>query len=105
MQQRSKIYSEIFPDELMLNAFGTTMPSQAVKNEYFFSCWMDWKNNELRTFRTIPPSTFKVQIKQICNSLGLKEFWDYQIRGFAIRFKDAELLAFFRISAGDGWTI
>jgi hypothetical protein len=105
MQQRSKIYLEIFPDELMLKAFGTTMPSQAAKNEYFFNCWMSWKENELRTFTTIPPSMFKTSIKEKCNQLGLREFWDYQTRGFAIRFKDAELLAFFRISVGDGWTI
>jgi len=105
MQQRSKIYSDIFPDELMFEAFGTTMPSQAAKNEYFFNCWMNWKNNELKTTSSVTPSVFKKSVKEKCNQIGLKEFWDYQSRGFSIRFKDTEMLAFFRISVGDKWTI
>ena len=107
MVQRSNLYASIFPEDLMMEAFGTTMPTQSAKNEYFFNCWMDWKNNELRTFVTIPPSTFKGQIKRICNSLGLKEFWDYQTRGYSVRFKDAEMLSFFKISTSAGdikWT-
>lgn len=103
--QRSEIYSNLFPEDLMLSAFGTTMPSQSDKNAYFFNCWMNWKDNELRCFSTVTPSVFKKSIKETCNQLGLKEFWDYQVRGFAIRFKDTELLAFFRISVGDKWTM
>lgn len=105
MQQRSRIYADIFPDDLMFDAFGTTMPTQAAKNEYFFNCWMDWKNNELKTTSTVAPSAFKKNVKEKCIQIGLKEFWDYQTRGFSIRFKDAELLAFFRISIGDKWII
>jgi hypothetical protein len=48
---------------------------------------------------------FKKSVKEKCNQLGLKEFWDYQSRGFSIRFRDTEMLAFFRISVGDKWTI
>jgi hypothetical protein len=105
MQQRSKLYANLFPDELMLEAFGTTMPSQSDKNAYFFNRWMDWKNNEIRFTTITSPSIFKKAAKEACNQIGLKEFWDYQARGFSIRFKDAELLAFFRISVGDKWTI
>jgi hypothetical protein len=51
------------------------------------------------------PSVFKKAVKDVCSQIGLKEFWDYQARGYSIRFKDTELLAFFRISVGDKWTI
>lgn len=105
MQFRSSIYTNIFPDELMLSAFGNLMPSQSHKNEYFFNCWMDWKVNEMRVSTRFPPSTFKKEIKDICNQIGLREFWDYQTRGYTIRFKYAEILAFFKISAGDKWTM
>jgi hypothetical protein len=105
MQQRSRIYSEIFPDELMLEAFGTIMPTQAAKNEYFFNHWMNWKEHELKATSNVTPTVFKKSVKEKCIQIGLREFWDYQTRGFSIRFKDAELLAFFRISVGDQWTI
>lgn len=88
----------------MLEAFGTKMPSQAAKNEYFFTCWMDWKNNELKTTSHTSPAIFKKIVKEACNQIGLKEFWDYQTRGYSIRFKEQDMLAFFKISIGDKWT-
>lgn len=103
--QRSEIYSNLFPEELMLEAFGTTMPSQSKKNEYFFTCWMNWKDNELRTNTVLSPGVFKKSVKDICNQIGLKEFWDYQTRGFSIRFREQEMLAFFKISVSDKWTM
>jgi hypothetical protein len=105
MQQRSNLYANLFPDEMMMDAFGTTMPSQADKNAYFFNCWMGWKDNEIRCSTIMSPSVFKKAAKDVCSQIGLKEFWDYQARGYSIRFKDTELLAFFRISVGDKWTI
>ena len=101
--QHSEIYSNLFPEDLVMAVFGTTMPSQSKKNEYFFTCWMSWKDNELKTNTVVSPSVFKKSVKDICNQIGLKEFWDYQTRGFSIRFKEQEMLAFFKISVSDNW--
>ena len=97
---RSKLYTEIFPDDLMLEAFGTTMPSQAKMNEYFFNCWMDWKDNEIRITDNKTLSAVKKLVKNKCRSMGLREFWDFQSRGYSVRFKESEMLAFFKISSG-----
>lgn len=105
MRQPSKLYSTLFPEELMLQTFGTTMPSQSKKNEYFFDCWLAWKTNEVRISSPITPTSFKNSAKEICHRMGLKEFWDYQTRGYSIRFKDADMKAFFKIYASDLWTI
>jgi hypothetical protein len=99
--RRSKIYSDLFPDELMLETFGTTMPSQSAMNEYFFNRWMDWNVNEVRITSTTSLSTVKTIVKNKCRGLGLREFWDFQSRGYAVRFKDSEMLAFFKISLGE----
>ena len=67
MQQHSKLYSEIFPESLMMDAFGTTTPSQSKKNEYFFNCWMSWRDNEFKTSAlfvpAITPAGFKTLVK------------------------------------------
>jgi len=103
MQQRSAVYSSIFPDNLMMEAFGVINPSQTQKNEYFFNCWMKWKVNEIRTTSVTSPTTFKNNTKEKCNQIGLKEFWDFQIKGLSIRFKDSETKAFFIMAtSGDG---
>jgi hypothetical protein len=108
MQQHSKLYSEIFPESLMMDAFGTTTPSQSKKNEYFFNCWMSWRDNEFKTSAlfvpAITPAGFKTLVKTSCKQMGLKEFWDFQVRGFTVRFRDPEMKAFFKISVSNEWT-
>ena len=103
MQQHSKLYSELFPEELMMQTFGTTTPSQSKKNEHFFNWWVEWKNNEIKTAALFSPATtptqFKALVKASCKQMGLREFWDYQIRGFSVRFREPEMKAFFKISA------
>lgn len=98
---RSNVYTNIFPDDLMLATFGTTMPSQSRINEHFFNCWMDWKDNEVRLNSATSLTAVKNLIKNKCRSLGLREFWDFQSRGYSVRFKDPEMLAFFKISSGE----
>jgi hypothetical protein len=103
MQQRSNLYSELFPEDLMMQTFGTTTPSQSKKNEYFFDCWMQWRNNEIKTSALFTPTTtptqFKTLVKVTCKQMGLREFWDYQVRGYSVRFREPEMKAFFKISA------
>jgi len=108
MQQHSKLYSEIFPESLMMETFGTTTPSQSKKNEYFFNCWMKWRDNEFKTAAlfvpAITPAQFKTLVKASCKQLGLREFWDFQVRGFTVRFRDSDMKAFFKICVSKEWT-
>ena len=87
----------------MMEAFGTTTPAQSKKNEYFFDCWMEWRNNEFKTAALFSPTTspvqFKTLVKTTCKQMGLREFWDYQVRGYSVRFREPEMKAFFKISA------
>lgn len=103
MQQHSALYTELFPEDLMMQTFGTTMPAQSKKNEHFFNCWMEWRNNEIKTSalfsESTSPSQFRFLVKTNCKQMGLREFWDYQIRGFSVRFREPEMKAFFKISA------
>lgn len=101
MQKRSLVYSSIFPDDLMMEAFGVINPSQAQKNEYFFNCWIEWRVNEIKTNNVVSPHVFKTATKDKCNRIGLKEFWDYQVKGFSIRFKDPETKAFFIMASSE----
>jgi|LauGreDrversion4_2_1035121.scaffolds.fasta_scaffold158064_3 hypothetical protein len=108
MQQHSKLYSEIFPESLMMETFGTTTPTQSKKNEHFFNCWMAWRDNEFKTSAlfvpAITPVQFKNLVKTSCKQMGLREFWDFQVRGFTVRFRDSEMKAFFKISVSNQWT-
>ncbi len=95
---RSKTYQHLFPDDLMLSAFNTTTPTQQQKNEYFFNCWMNWKENECRCNTQTSSSLFKSLTKQFCDGMGLKEFWDYQLKGHQIRFKEPTMKAFYLVA-------
>lgn len=95
---RSSTYQKIFSDDYMLEAFGKLNPSRSERTVYFFDKWCAWHNHKLKIS---PVTASKItEIKKILNSIGLREFWDYQLRNGEIRFCDAEMLAFFRISAG-----
>lgn len=96
---RSEVYQNVFPDELMLSAFGTIAPSQQQKNEYFFNCWMSWKHNECKgSVSATTQSFFKNTTKKFCDGIGLKEFWDYQIKGLQVRFKEPTMKAFYLVA-------
>lgn len=95
--RRSKIYRELYPDELMMSAFGTLTPSLTERNEYFFKNWMNWADHSLR----LPRNISKQYVNKICKNLGYRDQWDYQARGATVRFSSAEQLAFFKLSASD----
>jgi hypothetical protein len=95
--KRSKIYCDIYPDDLMLAAFGTISPSITERNEYFFNKWMSWRDQRL----LLPPGMSKQHVNTVCKNLGYRDFWDYQIRGRTVRFSDPDMLAFFRLSASE----
>jgi hypothetical protein len=83
--QRSKTYQEIFGDEEMLEAFGTLRPSVSERTAYFFERWMDWRPTRVKL-----KAHFDQVTRNMCKELGLKEFWDFQVRENEVRFKDDE---------------
>lgn len=95
--KRSLTYQAMYPDELMMDAFGTTMPTPAQRNIYFFDKWMSWRDHSI----ILPGHVDSDQVVTICKTLGLRKFWDYQLRGHNLRFCDADMLAFFKIAASD----
>lgn len=100
MQRNSNLYKEIFSDEEMLAAFGTTRPNVSERTVYFFDCWMKWRDYRFKfegRFDSIKKEKIKVKLKQI----GLRDLWDYQLKNNEIRFKDSDTFAFFKIILGD----
>lgn len=96
--KRSATYQRIFSDDYMLAAFGKLNPSRNERTVYFFEKWCEWHSNKIKL---VPVSANKItEIKHILDNIGLREFWDYQLRNGELRFADAECLAFFKISAG-----
>ena len=94
--QRSKTYQSIFGDEDMLEAFGTLRPSVSQRTAYFFESWMDWRPSRVK----LKPH-FDHITRNMCKELGLKEFWDFQVRENEIRFRDKETKAWALMSGID----
>lgn len=96
--KRSETYRRIFSDDYMLEAFGKLNPSRNERTVYFFEKWCEWHQNRIK-LASVTANRI-AEIKHILDSIGLREFWDYQLRNRELRFADAESLAFFKISAG-----
>ena len=95
--RRSETYQRIFDDKRIVDAFGKLNPNSSERTVYFFEKWCDWYSNRVNI--ESPNTNTIYQIKLILEGMGLDEFWDYQIRNREIRFSDAEMLAFFKISS------
>ena len=91
--KRSNTYQEIFGDDRMLEAFGTLRPSVSERTAYFFESWMDWRSNQVK---------LKPRFDQVCRNLlkelGLKEFWEFQVREGEVRFHHDDAKAFALVS-------
>lgn len=104
---RSKTYLEMFPDDEMVENFGHLTPSPSERNAFFFDCWMDWRINRLklpirRTEAGHPviqsrfnPETIALAIGK---DIGLRQFWDFQVKPGEVRFKDEGEMALFKIN-------
>jgi hypothetical protein len=92
---RSSLYQSMMPDDLVLEAFGKLNPSTAERAAYFFELWVDSKNNSFR----VSTKERRKELDIYCRSIGLKHFWDYQIKGRQIRFVNETDLAMVKL----GW--
>lgn len=80
----------------MIEVFGTATPDQKQKHRYFFNKWMEWKPNSYNLEYSI--DNICSLVRQECRDLGLREFWDYQVRPHEIRFRKPEYLAMWRLA-------
>lgn len=90
---RSHTYQSLYPDELMLEAFGKLNPSSSEKATYFFEMWVARRSNKI-----VVHDIKKYEIKDLLRQLGLRELWDYQLKTNEIRFEHKEDLAMFKLA-------
>lgn len=95
---RSNTYQNIFGDDLMLEAFGTLRPSVSERTSYFFEKWMDWRPQQVRL-----KSRMDSAVRNLAIELGLKEFWEFQVREGEIRFINEDVKAFALMSGLDAY--
>ena len=98
---RSQLHQRMFPDDLVLGAFGKLNPSTGERSAYFFELWMDSRPNRYMIKEIIQSQRKLIvaDITKFLNKLGLRQMWDYQIKGSEIRFSNATDLALFKL----GW--
>ena len=95
---RSDTYLEMFPDDEMVENFGHLTPSPSERNAFFFDCWMDWRINRLKLPKKharFNPETIALAIGR---DIGLRQFWDFQVKPGEVRFKDEGEMALFKIN-------
>ena len=97
---RSNTYMELFPDDEMLDAFGVLTPSLSERNAYFFDKWMEWRPTRMKIHHIKSKKT-ENNIKETCKAIGLREFWDFQVRQGEVRFAQSDYMALFRIKWDD----
>ena len=79
--------ARIYDRELLLNEFGTDSPSISDRTMRFFEMWREWDHKIVVGRYNILPT--RKQLK----SMGMIEFFEFQIRGIEVRFASEELLA------------
>lgn len=90
---RSEVYQSMYPDDRMMDAFGTLTPTSTERNSYFFNLWMERRKNRFSL-----SSRETETAKKLLKSIGLSEPWDFQIKGSELRFNNTEDFAMFKLS-------
>ena len=96
-----KTLRDIFPEH---KTNGLKMDTPKERAEYFAKLWDEWKDTEI-TLNAIDNYEMygirydlpKIEIRKILNAMEISEFWDYQIRGRKIRFKNETMAMIFRL--------
>jgi hypothetical protein len=81
------------------------MTTTAGRSEYFSKCWEEWEANEVKV-SFMPTSytsmysyiTVSPAVREFAKKHDLHEFWDFLIKGNTVRFKDANIAMFFRLT-------
>jgi len=91
--RRSELHQRVFPDELMMQAFGTLSPTVKQRTAYFFEKYMEWRQHRIRIKHGRMP-----QVKKLLRDSGLMDMWEYQVMHNEVRFSQADHMAWFRLS-------
>ena len=96
-------WSDLFPDEVV-KELGLVNPER--RSEYFMKLWDDWSSNEIdltpyhKDLKGQNRYEWYVEspVRAFAKKQGLREFWEFQLRGNAIRFADEDTALLFRLS-------
>lgn len=83
----------MYNDENMLDAFGTLTPTRSERTTYFFDSWMEWRNT-----RSLILKRKESHVSSLLINLGMKEFWEFQVRAGEVRFATEEDKGFALVS-------
>jgi|TARA_R110000803_G_scaffold42597_2_gene91211 hypothetical protein len=90
---RSGTYQKMYSDKNMLDAFGTLTPTRSERTTYFFDLWMEW-----RSTRALIDKRKETAVQRLLLDIGLKEFWEFQVRAGEVRFATEEDKGFALVS-------
>lgn len=98
-------WSDLFPDEVV-KQLGLDTPER--RSEYFLKLWDDWSSNEidLSNYKQSKTSSqhhrydwyIQSPVRAYAKKMGIKEFWEYQLRDNCIRFADEDTALHFRLT-------
>jgi len=83
----------MYNDTNMLKAFGTLTPTRTERTTYFFDSWMEWRGT-----RSLILKRKESAVSSLLKNLGMKEFWEFQVRQGEVRFATEEDKGFALIS-------
>jgi len=85
------------------------------RTEYFLMCWDNWSENQIQlkgntnelagSMYQIPSGRFNTdsdtqqqQLRRIAEDNGLREFWDFIIKGNIVRFRRKDDAIYYRLA-------
>lgn len=108
MQHKDKLiqsWNNLFPEELVEEHDLGTPEKRSV---YFFNLWEQWGTTEIDLSKYRRPHEVNGGVRyswylsnparEFAKKHSLREFWEYQVRGTAVRFKDKDMALLFRLS-------
>lgn len=97
---RSSTWSDLYPEDRLLEAFGTINPTVAQRTKYFNTLWDSWATNNIPMTPDFWLTERKV-LRDIGESLGLDYSWDFYIKDQELRTRTPELQALFILAMPD----
>ena len=103
-QKLIQSWDDLFPPEVVTEY---NLDSPEARAEYFMDLWFEWEKTSI----TLKPELYNIPsmyvryealrtvdiVRNFAKKHNLKEFWDYQVRGKEVRFKDEDTALLFRL--------
>jgi hypothetical protein len=99
-------WDDLFPPA-EVEEYGLHTPEE--RSNYFMKLWDEWVSTNIDLRKYTPKHSIDLAshrynwyqndvARQFAHEQGLKEFWDYQVRGDEVRFKDDDMALLFRLT-------